>query len=109
MRPSLKPVRLHLVTFLLLPASTPIYGFACLLSFSGERIHGEYQIVWAKPGRLGAHLLDHCATGLESQPCPAGRCAAPLCGAVGACSVATGIIAGRHRSSCRSRGTPNCS
>ena len=88
---------LHMMTFLLHLTSTPVYGFRMFIVFSGERINREYQIVWAKPGRHGAHLLDHSATGLESQPWPAGRYAAPLCGAVGACSVAIGIIASYHR------------
>ena len=61
--------RLHMMMFLLHLASTPVYGFACLLSFSGERINGAYlsrQIVWAKTGRHGTALLDDGATCLES-------------------------------------------
>jgi len=70
-----------MMTFLLHLASTPVNGFACLLSFSGERIHVEFpflHILWARTGQHCTHLLDDAKTGLESLPWLTGRCAAAL-------------------------------
>src|SRR5215469_3426107 len=97
-----------MMMFLLLFASTPIYGFACLLPFSGERINGTYlsrHIVWAKTGRHSTALLDDDATGLESHSRLAGEHAAPLWDTGGAFTAATGVVAGGHRSSYCSRRT----
>src|SRR5260221_12472991 len=97
-----------MMMFLLHLASTPVYGSARLLSFSGERINGEYlsrQIVWAKTGRHVPALLDDGETGLESHSRLACRCTVPLRSAVGAFTATTPVVAGCHRYPCCSRGT----